>query len=248
MTDTPDNVFSSDSVATAISQVSAGHAPPVRRLPAKFGLAGADAGGGRSAPERRRRWNRLGHQRIGPAAGIPQLRRERAPGDGSTRMWPYTTLATIMSEIGRMYEPGASIAAPTSRPSAQVWLVDPRRQLLTTLGTDYVEKFAYNLDGVSAMMEELGRCTGPPRATAGLVGPRAAVPCLVERAGDLPDHRRRAAAAARLRLAAAQGSITVKNQVLVYLVGNHQKVCRHRDLRNGRQFGGAEHRAGRIVG
>jgi len=45
-----------------------------------------------------------------------------------------TTLATIMAEIGRVYEPGASIAEPTSRPSAQVWLVDPRRQLLTTLG------------------------------------------------------------------------------------------------------------------
>src|SRR6202034_3152689 len=67
-----------------------------------------------------------------------------------------TTLATIMAEIGRVYEPGATIAAPTSRPSAQVWLVDPRRQLLTTLGTDYVEKFAYNLDGVAAMMNELG--------------------------------------------------------------------------------------------
>jgi DNA segregation ATPase FtsK/SpoIIIE-like protein len=66
-----------------------------------------------------------------------------------------TTLATIMSEIGRLYAPGASSAPPTSQPSAQVWLVDPRRQLLTVLGSDYVEKFAYNLDGVQAMMNEL---------------------------------------------------------------------------------------------
>jgi DNA segregation ATPase FtsK/SpoIIIE-like protein len=66
-----------------------------------------------------------------------------------------TTLATIMSEIGRVYAPGASIAPPTSRPSAQVWLVDPRRQLLTVLGTEYVEKFAYNLDGIATMMDEL---------------------------------------------------------------------------------------------
>ncbi|EUA35408.1 ESX-5 secretion system eccCb5 domain protein [Mycobacterium xenopi 3993] len=66
-----------------------------------------------------------------------------------------TTLATIMSEIGRIYAPGASTAPPTSRPSAQVWLVDPRRQLLTVLGSDYVEKFAYNLDGVAAMMDDL---------------------------------------------------------------------------------------------
>lgn len=68
-----------------------------------------------------------------------------------------TTLATIMSEIGRLYAPGASSAPPPApgRPSAQVWLVDPRRQLLTALGSDYVERFAYNLDGVVAMMGEL---------------------------------------------------------------------------------------------
>src|SRR5258708_9363932 len=35
---TPDNVFASDSVAAAVGKVAAGHAPPVRRLPAKFGL------------------------------------------------------------------------------------------------------------------------------------------------------------------------------------------------------------------
>ena len=93
-----------------------------------------------------------------------------------------------MSEIGRVYEPGASIAQPTSRPSAQVWLVDPRRQLLTTLGTDYVEKFAYNLDGVSAMMDELGGVLAR-REPPGPVRRRAAVPLVVERAGDLPDHR-----------------------------------------------------------
>ena len=68
-----------------------------------------------------------------------------------------TTLATIMREIGRLYAPGATSAPtpPAGQPSAQVWLVDPRRQLLTTLSSDYVEKFAYNLDGVQAMMGEL---------------------------------------------------------------------------------------------
>ena len=66
-----------------------------------------------------------------------------------------TTVATIMSEIGRVYAPGATTAPQTDRPSAQVWLVDPRRQLLTVLGSEYVQKFAYNLDGVAAMMDEL---------------------------------------------------------------------------------------------
>src|SRR6202035_474187 len=68
-----------------------------------------------------------------------------------------TTLATVMSEIGRLYAPG-STSAPTpsaGQPSAQVWLVDPRRQLLTALGTEYVEKFAYNLDGVQALVGEV---------------------------------------------------------------------------------------------
>jgi DNA segregation ATPase FtsK/SpoIIIE-like protein len=66
-----------------------------------------------------------------------------------------TTLATIMSEIERLYAPGSSTAPPTGQPSAQVWLIDPRRQLLTTLGSDYVEKFAYNLDGAVALISEL---------------------------------------------------------------------------------------------
>jgi DNA segregation ATPase FtsK/SpoIIIE-like protein len=68
-----------------------------------------------------------------------------------------TTLATIMSEIGRLYAPGASSAPPppAGQPSAQVWLVDPRRQLLTVLGPEYVEKFAYNLDGVQAIMNDM---------------------------------------------------------------------------------------------
>jgi type VII secretion protein EccCa/type VII secretion protein EccCb len=155
---TPDNVFESDNVAAAVSRVAAGHAPPVRRLPARFGLEQVQA---LAAADRR--------QNVG-AGGIAWAINEldlqpvylnfaenaHLIVTGRRECGRTTTLATIMSEIGRVYEPGASIAQPTSRPSAQVWLVDPRRQLLTTLGTDYVEKFAYNLDGVSAMMDELG--------------------------------------------------------------------------------------------
>jgi type VII secretion protein EccCb len=158
LSDTLDNVFASDSVAAAVSQVAVGHAPPVRRLPAKFGLDQV-----RTLAQADRRQN-VGAGGIAWAINELDLQpvylnfaeNAHLMVTGRRECGRTTTLATIMAEIGRVYEPGASIAAPTSRPSAQVWLVDPRRQLLTTLGTDYVEKFAYNLDGVAAMMNELG--------------------------------------------------------------------------------------------
>ncbi len=39
----------------------------------------------------------------------------------------------------------------------------------------------------------------------------------------------------------------VKHQVLVHLIGDHQKVGCHRDLCDGRQLRRAQHRAGRVV-
>lgn len=154
---TGDAVFESDSVAAAVSQVAVGHAPPVRRLPAWFGLD-------------QLRTLAASDQRKGVGAGgiawaISELDLQPVYlnfGDnahlmvtGRRECGRTTTLATIMAEIGRIYAPGASTAPPTTQPSAQVWLVDPRRQLLTVLGTDYVENFAYNLDGVAAMMDQL---------------------------------------------------------------------------------------------
>ncbi|MGH3960393.1 type VII secretion protein EccCa [Mycobacterium sp.] len=154
---TPRGDFASDSVAAAVSQVAAGRARPVRRLPARYDIeqlrtvAAAD--------------HRQGVGAGGIAWAISELDMQpvylnfaenaHLMVTGRRECGRTTTLATIMSEIGRLYAPGASSAPPTSRPSAQVWLVDPRRQLLTTLGSDYVEKFAYNLDGVAAMTDEL---------------------------------------------------------------------------------------------
>lgn len=156
---TPDNRFESDSVAEAVGRISSGQAPPVRRLPAIFGvdqlrqLAAQDT--------------RQGVGAGGIAWAISELdlspvylnfaENAHLMVTGRRECGRTTTLATIMSEIGRLYAPGATSAPtpPAGRPSAQVWLVDPRRQLLTTLGSDYVEKFAYNLDGVQAMMGEL---------------------------------------------------------------------------------------------
>lgn len=156
---TPDNVFECDSVVAAVSRLTSAQAPPVRRLPARFGVE--------QVRELASRDTRQGVGAGGIAWAISEL--DLAPVylnfaenshlmvTGRRECGRTTTLATIMSEIGRLYAPGASSAPPPApgRPSAQVWLVDPRRQLLTALGSDYVERFAYSLDGVVAMMGEL---------------------------------------------------------------------------------------------
>lgn len=156
---TPDNVFECDSVVAPVSRLTSAQAPPVRRLPARFGVE--------QVRELASRDTRQGVGAGGIAWAISEL--DLAPVylnfaenshlmvTGRRECGRTTTLATIMSEIGRLYAPGASSAPPPApgRPSAQVWLVDPRRQLLTALGSDYVERFAYNLDGVVAMMGEL---------------------------------------------------------------------------------------------
>lgn len=156
---TPDNVFECDSVVAAVSRLTSAQAPPVRRLPVRFGVE--------QVRELASRDTRQGVGAGGIAWAISEL--DLAPVylnfaenshlmvTGRRECGRTTTLATIMSEIGRLYAPGASSAPPPApgRPSAQVWLVDPRRQLLTALGSDYVERFAYNLDGVVAMMGEL---------------------------------------------------------------------------------------------
>lgn len=156
---TPDNVFECDSVVAAVSRLTSAQAPPVRRLPARFGVE--------QVRELASRDTRQGVGAGGIVWAISEL--DLAPVylnfaenshlmvTGRRECGRTTTLATIMSEIGRLYAPGASSAPPPApgRPSAQVWLVDPRRQLLTALGSDYVERFAYNLDGVVAMMGEL---------------------------------------------------------------------------------------------
>jgi type VII secretion protein EccCb len=153
------NVFESDSVVDAVSRLASGQAPPVRRLPATFGVE--------QLRELAARDIRQGVGAGGITWAISELdlspvylnfaENAHLMVTGRRECGRTTTLATIMSEIGRLYAPGASSAPtpPAGQPSAQVWLVDPRRQLLTTLGSDYVEKFAYNLDGVQAMMGEL---------------------------------------------------------------------------------------------
>lgn len=161
MSDTPERVFESDSVAAALAHVAVGRVRPVRRLPARFGLDEVRAAAAAD--------HREGVGVGGIAWAISELDLQpvylnfaengHLMVTGRRECGRTTTLATIMSEIERVYAPGASSAPPPDgqpdRPSAQVWLVDPRRQLLTTLGSDYVEKFAYNLDGTVALVNEL---------------------------------------------------------------------------------------------
>ncbi|MFV0493507.1 type VII secretion protein EccCa [Mycobacterium sp.] len=159
LANTPDRTFESDSIVAAVSQLTTAAAPPVRRLPARFGVD--------QVRELSARDTRQGVGAGGIAWAISELdlqpvylnfaENSHLMVTGRRECGRTTTLATIMAEIGRLYAPGASSAPPPppDRPSAQVWLIDPRRQLLTTLGSDYVEKFAYNLDGVVAMMGDL---------------------------------------------------------------------------------------------
>ena len=159
MADSPSQVFESHGVADAVSRVAAGRARPVRLLPARVGLdqvraaAGTDArdtvGAGGIA------WA-LSELDLQPVYwnfdDNPHLMVTGLRGCGRT-----TTAATVMAEIARLYAPGASAvaAAQEGRRTAQVWLIDPRRQLLTTLGPEYLERFAYTTDGVIGTMNEL---------------------------------------------------------------------------------------------
>lgn len=157
LANTPANVFESDSVVAPVSRLTSAQAPPVRRLPARFGME--------QVRERAVRDTRQGVGVGGIAWAISELdlqpvylnfaENAHLMITGRRECGRTTVLATIMSEIGRLYAPGGTSAPPTSERSAQVWLIDPRRQLLTMLGSNYMEKFAYNLDGVSAMVGEL---------------------------------------------------------------------------------------------
>ncbi len=167
---TPSNVFESDSIVEAVSRITSGQAPPVRRLPATFGV--------QQVRELAARDTRQGVGAGGIAWGISELdlnpvylnfaENSHLMVTGRRECGKTTTMATIMAEIGRLYDPGASSASATSQRSAQVWLVDPRRQLLTALGSDYVERFAYNLDGVQAIIGELAEVLAGREPPAGL--------------------------------------------------------------------------------
>ena len=81
-------------------------------------------------------------------------------------------LAAIMHEIKRVYAPGSTAALQAGtdddRPRAQVWLIDPRRELLKVLGSDYLERFIYRNNEVGPWAAELNRILTARLPEAGL--------------------------------------------------------------------------------
>ncbi|MGY4646659.1 type VII secretion protein EccCa [Mycobacterium sp. URHB0021] len=154
---TPESVFKSDSVVEEVRGVAANYraAPRVRRLPAEISLADLQA--------RARRERHPGmawalderDQLVGLGQDSPFLVVTGREDCGRTN-----TLAAVMHEIKRVYAPGATAATPDprdTRPRAQVWLVNPRRELLRLLGKDYLERFTYRNDEVGPWAVELNQ-------------------------------------------------------------------------------------------
>jgi type VII secretion protein EccCa/type VII secretion protein EccCb len=159
-------VFDSRSVVAAVNTLNRGFAPApkVRRLPTQISiqavreLAGADA-------------------RLASMLVWAQDEAERPvffDGQhlvitGQPKCGRTTACATIMREVARVYAPGGDNASPAEagRRSAQVWLIDPRRQLTRVLSPDYVHRFASTPEAITQRMHELGEVLAPrqPRDT-----------------------------------------------------------------------------------
>ncbi|TDO06499.1 type VII secretion protein EccCa/type VII secretion protein EccCb [Mycobacterium sp. BK086] len=154
--DTDGTTFDSASVVDAVARVAAGYrpAPAVRRLPERVELGAV----------------RDSARHLGQHGIVWALDEFTTPVGLSGTESPYLLItgaddcgrtmacAAIMAEIARVYAPGSSratAAAGDDRPPAQVWLVDPSRELLRVLGDDYLERFAYAPDGVRQLMAEL---------------------------------------------------------------------------------------------
>ena len=155
---TGETVFDSASVVDAVRRAASGYrsAPRVRQLPAEISLAQLQA----LAVER----DHVGlawalderDELVGLSGGSPFLMITGREHCGRTNV-----VAAIMTEIERVYAPGSSsalsIALADERPRAQVWLVDPSRELLQTLSSDYVERFTYRSDEVATLARDLNR-------------------------------------------------------------------------------------------
>lgn len=155
---TADGVFDSASIVEAVRRVAARYrpAPPVRRLPQTITLG-----------ELRTRAGQRGHS--GMAWAIDET--DRLVGlhpaaspflivTGREQCGRTNTLAAIMSEIRRVYAPGSTAALRDAdpadpRPRAQVWLVNPARELLRVVGPDYLQRYCYRPDEVAPMAREL---------------------------------------------------------------------------------------------
>jgi type VII secretion protein EccCa/type VII secretion protein EccCb len=166
---TPVSVFDSASVVEAVRRVAANYrpAPRVRSLPKDVALADLQA---RAIRERHPGMAWALSERdelVDMGQDSPFLVVTGREDCGRTN-----TLAAVMHEIKRVYAPGstAALATPSDdpRPRAQVWLVDPRRELLQVLGKDYLERFTYRNDEVGPFATDLNRLLTTRLPEAGL--------------------------------------------------------------------------------
>ncbi|SOJ57048.1 ESX-5 secretion system protein EccC5 [Mycobacterium simulans] len=159
---TDSDVFDSRSVVEAVSRLASGFTPArkVRRLPQRVAaaeLAALAAADGRTAAASTLVWAL--NETESPAFFDGQ----HLMITGQAKCGRTTACATLMREIGRVYAPGAEASAGqrAGRPTAQVWLVDPRRQLLNVLGPSFVHRFASTPTAVKQRMEELAQVLAP---------------------------------------------------------------------------------------
>ncbi len=166
---TPTTVFDSASVVEAVRRVAGTYrpAPRVRQLPTQVTLAELQA---------------RAHREQHPGLAWALDERDELVDMGKESPFLLVTgredcgrtnaLAAIMHEIKRVYAPGSTKAlqggAADDGPQAQVWLVDPRRELLKVLGDDYLEAFTYRNDEVGRLAVELNRILTARLPEAGL--------------------------------------------------------------------------------
>ncbi len=144
--------FDSSSVAEAVSRVASRFtpAPKVRRLPDRLSPASL---GARARSDARFSSSIVWalSETEAPVFLDPDRHLVIA---GKADCGRTTVCATILAEIARLYALDESGVAQ-GRPAAQVWLVDPRRQLHAVLGPAGVYRFASTADGVKTRMAEL---------------------------------------------------------------------------------------------
>ncbi|MBY0440807.1 MAG: type VII secretion protein EccC, partial [Mycobacteriaceae bacterium] len=153
-TEAAPDAFDSRSVVQAVRSLAAGYTPArkVRRLPKQVSaaqLAALVAADGST----------------GDASMVWAMSETEHPVyfdgqhlviTGQSRCGRTTACATVMAEIARVYAPATDPApADQKRPHAQVWLIDPRRQLPNVLERSYVHRFAYTATTIKQRMVEL---------------------------------------------------------------------------------------------
>ncbi|CDM79564.1 type VII secretion protein EccC (plasmid) [Mycobacterium marinum] len=153
-------VFDSRSVVAAVSRLASGFTPArkVRRLPQRVEASELAT---RAAADSRTKslmvWALNETERPTFFDG------QHLMITGQAKCGRTTACTTLMREIGRVYAPGAEVPAgqQDGRPTAQVWLVDPRRQLLNVLEPAYVHRCATTPMTVKQRMEELAQILAP---------------------------------------------------------------------------------------